>query len=151
MGFYSDADFTPDISVGYLCRRVHQLAQEGLEPMFAREGLTYNQWHALISVYFARGITPATLARDLSYDKGATTRLIDQLEARGWMTRHREHDDRRLVALKLTAAGEELAHRLRHLVFEAWNKWLGDWPDDDIAAAIATLQRLRATLAKATA
>ena len=151
MGFYTDADFTPDISIGYLCKRVHQLGRAGLEPIFAREGLTYVQWHALISIHFDRGTTSAALARDLSYDKGATTRLIDQLEARGWVTRHREHDDRRLVALKLTAEGEELARRLRHLVFEAWNDWLGDWADEDIASAIATLQRLRTTLAKVAA
>ena len=149
MGFYSDADFQPDISVGYLCKRVHQLAQAGLEPLFAREGLTNIQWHALISIWFGRGATSAALARELSYDKGATTRLIDQLEARGWVQRVREHDDRRLVALKLTPTGAAMARRCRHLVFEAWNDWLRDWPDDDIADTIATLQRLRGTLEKA--
>lgn len=148
MGFYSDADFHPDISVGYLAKRVHQMAAAGLEPLFAREGLTNIQWHALIAIHFGRGATPAALARDLSYDKGATTRLIDQLQARGWVMRAREHEDRRLVALKLTPAGEAMARKCRHLVFEAWNGWLRDWPDEDIADAIATLQRLRATLEK---
>ncbi|WP_425228312.1 MarR family winged helix-turn-helix transcriptional regulator [Sphingomonas sp.] len=151
MGFYSDADFTPDISLGFLCKRVHQLAQSGLEPVFAREGLSYVQWHALISIYFDRGTTSAALARDLSYDKGATTRLIDVLEARGWVTRHREHDDRRLVALKLTPEGRQIAHRTRARVLEAWNDWLADWPDADVAHTIATLQRLRGTMEKVTA
>ena len=111
MGFYSDADFLPDSSIGYLCKRVHQLAQAGLEPVFAAENMTFVQWHALLSIYFERATTSAALARDLAYDKGATTRLIDQLEARGWVTRSREHDDRRLVALRLTDEGEALARR----------------------------------------
>ena len=68
MGFYSDADFVPDVSVGYLCKRVHQLAQAGLEPVFAREGLTNVQWHALISIRFGRGTTGAALARDLGIE-----------------------------------------------------------------------------------
>lgn len=151
MGFYTDVAFQPDISVGFLCKRVHQLAQAGLEPLFAREGLTFVQWHALISIFFERGTTSAALARDLSYDKGATTRLIDALEARGWVMRSREHEDRRLVALRLTAEGERVARRCRDRVVAAWNEWLGDWSDADIAATIATLQRLRATLEKVTA
>ena len=151
MGFYSDADFQPDISLGYLSKRIHQLAQAGLEPMFAREGLSYVQWHALISIFFGRGLTSAALARDLAYDKGATTRLIDSLEKRGWVVRAREHDDRRLIALKLTDDGQRLAHRCRDMVIAAWNDWLGDWPDADIDAAVALLQRLRATLERKTA
>lgn len=149
MGFYSDADFAPDISVGYLCKRVAQLSQVGLEPMFAREGLTNTQWHALISIHFGRGATSAALARDLAYDKGATTRLIDQLEARGWVVRSREHDDRRMVALKLTPEGEALARRVRLKLIDAWNDWLADWDDGDVRQAIGTLQRLRATLEQA--
>ncbi|HEU0044340.1 MarR family transcriptional regulator [Sphingomonas sp.] len=146
MGFYCDADFQPDVSVGYLAKRVHQLAQGGLEPLFAREGLTNVQWHALISIYFGRGTTSAKLARDLSYDKGATTRLIDQLELRGWVERARGQGDRRLVALKLTPTGEAVARKCRRLVVRAWNEWLSDWPEQDIVAAIAALQRLRGTL-----
>ena len=146
MGFYSATDFQPDSSVGYLARRVHQLAQIGLEPVFAREGLTNIQWHALISIYFARGTTPIELARDLSYDKGATTRLLDTLETRGWVVRDRATGDRRSISLALTAAGEEVTQRTRLKLIDAWNGWLRDWPHDDVAAAVTTLQRLRDTL-----
>ena len=148
MGFYSDDDFEPDISIGYLVKRVHQQAQVAMEPVFAREGLTFIQWHALISIHFGRGLTCAALARDLGYDKGATTRLIDVLETRGWVVRRREHEDRRMVALKLTPEGQGVAYRCRAGVIEAWNRWLADWPDSDIVETIATLQRLRATMEK---
>lgn len=146
MGFYSATDFEPDCSVGYLARRVHQLAQVGLEPVFAEQGLTNIQWHALISIHFERGTTPIELARDLSYDKGATTRLLDVLEARGWVVRDRTPADRRSIRLALTAAGAEVTQRTRLKLIDAWNGWLGDWPHGDIAAAVATLQRLRDTL-----
>lgn len=146
MSFYSDSDFMPDCSIGYLCKRVHQLAQVGLEPVFTAEGLTFVQWHALLSIHLERGLTCASLARDLAYDKGATTRLIDTLEARGWVARTRGHEDRRLIALKLTAEGERIAHRCRAQVMAAWNGWLGDWPKADVADTIATLQRLRAKM-----
>lgn len=148
MGFYSATDFEPDSSVGYLARRIHLLAQAGLEPVFAAEGLTNIQWHALISIYFAKGVTPAGLARDLAYDKGATTRLLDALEARGWVTRERPRDDRRSVRLGLTREGEAVARHVRLKLIDVWNGWLADWPHDDVAAAIAMLQRVRDTLAE---
>lgn len=141
-----DSRHEPEVSVGYLCKRVAQLSQAGLEPVFAREGLTGIQWQALVSIHFARGRTCATLARDLSYDKGATTRLIDQLEQRGWVVRSREHDDRRLIALKLTGEGERLARGTRAKVVDAWNSWLSDWTAGEVGQALEVLQRLRATL-----
>lgn len=146
MGFYSATDFEPDCSVGYLAKRVHQLAQAGLEPIFAEQGMTFVQWHALVSIHFGRGPTPAALARDLSYDKGATTRLLDSLEAKGWVERVRDGGDRRSLQLRLTPAGDEVARSGRLRVIDAWNRWLADWPDADVAAAVATLQRLRDTM-----
>lgn len=148
MQFYSATDFQPDCSVGYLAKRVHQLAQAGLEPVIAAEGLTFIQWHALVSIYYERGGTPVELARDLSYDKGATTRLLDVLEGRGWIERVRGQDDRRSIRLRLTPEGEAVAVRGRNQVIDAWNGWLADWPHDEIAAAVSTLQRLRETLAE---
>lgn len=146
MTFYSATDFEPDCSVGYLAKRVHQLAKAGLEPALASEGLTYTQWHALVSIYYDRGATPAELARDLNYDKGATTRLLDTLEARGWVERVRGEGDRRSIGLRLTEAGREAARRGRLRVIALWNDWVADWPDADVAAAVAILQRLRDTL-----
>lgn len=146
MNFYSEADFEPDISIGYLAKRVHQLAQAGLEPLLARDGLSYVQWHALVSIWYGRGTTSSALARDLAYDKGATTRLIDQLEGKGLVVRARQAADRRLVTLKLTEAGEAVALKGRARVIGAWNGWLSDWPADEIDRTIATLQRLRGHL-----
>lgn len=146
MEFYSATDFAPDCSIGYLARRVQQLSAAGLEPVFAAEGLTNIQWHALTSIYFGRGATPVELARDLTYDKGATTRLLDVLEARGWIERRRGDDDRRSVKLTLTRAGEAVTRRVRLQVIDAWNGWLADWPHAEAAAAVATLQRVRDTL-----
>ena len=146
MGFYSTTDFRPEVSLGYLARRVQQLAQTGLEPVCAAAGLSYLQWHALVSIHYGRGTTCAALARDLAYDKGATTRLVDVLEDKGWVRRARDGDDRRIVGLTLTAEGERLARDVRDDVIEAWNGWVEDWPAADLAAAIATLQRLHATL-----
>ncbi len=147
MGFYADSEFAPDVSIGYLVRRAHQLGGAALEPVFAAEGLTGIQWQALVSIWFGRGATAAELARDLGHDKGAMTRLVDTLEARGWITRQRTTEDRRCIQLALTEDGAAIALRCKRRIVACWNDWLADWPESDVTTLIVLLRKLRGTLA----
>lgn len=146
MPIYTPEDFSPDVSVGYLAKRISQVSQIGLEPAFVEEGISYLQWCALVSVWYGRAPTCRALAHDLGHDKGATTRLIDTLEERGLVARDRDADDRRVINLVLTAAGSEIAERCMRRVVDLWNGWLGDWAQDDVAQLIGYLQRLRGSL-----
>lgn len=151
MDFYSDSDFFPDWSLGYLTRRIHQLGQSALDPIFAEEGMTASQWSALVAIWFGRGNTCAALAREMAHDKGAMTRLVDTLETRGWVTRERDTDDRRIVNLALTEAGEAATLRCRARIIASWNDWLKDWDRSEVETLIGLLQKLRGTLDVATA
>lgn len=148
MSFYADSTFEPDRSIGYLVRRIHQSGAAAIEPLFAAEGLTGTQWQALVSIWFGRGATAAELARDLGHDKGAMTRLVDQLEERGWVERTRAADDRRCILLELTVEGEAVALRCKKRVLECWNGWLADWPSHEVEMLIGLLQKLRGTIAE---
>lgn len=147
MRFYSADTFGPEMSIGYLVRRVHQLGQDRLAPLFEAEGLTGTHWSALVAVWHGR-TTCADVARELAYDKGATTRLMDTLEAKGWLERDRDLCDRRMVNLRLTPEGERVALRCRDHVIECWNGWLDDWQPGEVETLITLLGRLRDTLAK---
>jgi DNA-binding MarR family transcriptional regulator len=149
MPFYSESAFEPDISIGYLIRRIHQLGGAAIEPVFAAQGLTYTQWQALVSIWFGRGATAADLARDLGHDKGAMTRLVDTLESRGWITRERTAEDRRCVNLSLTDNGVAVALRCKKRVIACWNAWLADWSDEEARTLIRLLQKARTTIAEA--
>ncbi|MCU6455352.1 MarR family transcriptional regulator [Sphingomonas sp. A2-49] len=146
MSFYSDSNFSPENSIGYLVRRSEQLGTAALEPLFAAHDITKTQWSALVALHFNRASTCAEIARDLGHDKGATTRLVDTLEERGWITRARGEDDRRLVKLALTPSGEAIAATVRDEVIGIWNGWLGSWNEKDIVDLTRLLRRLRDTL-----
>ena len=146
MVFYSSDNFMPDCSIGYLVRRAHQIGQGKLDPVFAEEGMTGTQWSAMVSIWVGRAATCAELARDLAHDKGATTRMVDQLEERGWLTRDRDVDDRRFINLALTPTGEAVALKCRERVIACWNAWLADWDRGEIETLIALLAKLRTTL-----
>ncbi len=146
MVFYTKTAFTPECSLGYQARRVHQLGQGLTEPIFADEGMSGTQWSALMSIWTGRATTCADLSRDLSHDKGATTRLVDTLEQRGWVTRSRAADDRRILNLELTTDGEAVAIRCRDRVIDYWNRLLVDWDKTEIETLIGLMQKLRITL-----
>lgn len=146
MAFYCADSFTPDTSVGYLLKVTNQMAATGLEPVFAHEGMSAVQWQVLLALIFDKAATAAELARHLNHDKGAMTRVIDQMETSGWLTRERDPDDRRHIRLALTPEGRAAAHRCRDQVLTCWNDWLADWPRDEVARLVAGLQKLRATL-----
>lgn len=151
MAFYTAADYLPDHSIGYLVRRCHQLGQAAMDPLFAQHGLTSMQWSALVAVMLGRATTCAELAREISYDPGATTRLVDSLEAQGWATRQRDSVDRRVVKLALTEAGTDLARAVLVEAVGLWNGWLADWDAAELSMLIDRLQRLRDTLEAAAA
>lgn len=147
MDYYSESNFTPENSIGYLLRRSEQLGAAVLEPIFVAAGITKTQWSALAALHFNRASTCAEIARDLCHDKGATTRLVDTLEERGWVMRDRDGgEDRRVVRLTLTPAGEHIAGTVRDAVIRVWNHWLSDWEERDILDLIRLLQRLRDTV-----
>lgn len=149
MAYYTAANYFPEQSVGYLIKRNMRFCLEALGPELAEEGITFTQWQALISIHLKRATTGAELAQDMAHDKGATTRLIDLLQQKGWMTRQRDESDRRHIKLALTDAGEEVAKRARLRVIRCWNEWLADWDPADVTALITMLQRLETRLADA--
>ncbi|MGU3390165.1 MarR family winged helix-turn-helix transcriptional regulator [Sphingomonas sp. M1A8_2b] len=147
MTFFTPAEFGPECSLGYLARRVHQIGQSLIEPIFVDEGLSATQWSALMSLLAGRSATCADLARDLSYDKGASTRLVDAMEQHGWVTRSRANDDRRVLNLELTPEGEAIAIRCRDRIVAYWNVLLAQgWSADEIETLIGLLKKLRTTL-----
>lgn len=143
---FTDSTFAPDVSPGYLVRTIHQMSVAAIDKTLAPDGLTATQWMTLVSLYFDHADTCAGLARTMAHDKGAMTRVIDQLEASGLVTRQRDDADRRVVRLSLTDAGRATTTAGKQKVIACWNGFLADWSDQDVGDLIAMLQRLRRTM-----
>ena len=134
--------FTARESPGYLLRRAQQLLNPRVEALFAERELTLTQWIALKLLRDHMVSTGAELARHLGHNSGATTRLIAQLEARGFLQRRRRDDDRRLVALELTEAGKAAVAAMTPVVAGLWRTLLADFSNDEAATMVALLRRL---------
>lgn len=146
MAFYEPDSYTPERSVGYLVKVCSQLGVTVLDRAFAAQGLTTSQWSALMAIHHHIEPTCAVLSRDMAHDKGAMTRMVDALEAKGWVERARSADDRRVVHLSLTTAGLDVTMRCRDVAIDYWNRCLADWSPAEIDDFVDRLQRLRRTL-----
>lgn len=140
--FYRADPYTPEESVGFLMRRVLlSITQETgrrLEP----HGITHAQWQPLIKLLFGKASTVAELARELQMDPGATTRLLDRLEAKGLCRRIRSTTDRRVVNVELTPEGEQVSQHIPRALSEVMNCHLAGFTKSEWLALKGYLRRM---------
>lgn len=101
------------LSVGYLMARARASLLAGLDAEFAPFGLNAMQYAVLKHLADGTARTAADLCRHMYYDTGSMTRILDHLEAKGLLRRERCQDDRRVVFLRVAAAGRAQLPRLR--------------------------------------
>ena len=85
-------------------RTVISLYRPLLEPM----GLTHPQYLVMLALWEAEPLRVSELADRLSLEPATLSPLLKRLEAGGLVTRRRDPDDERAVAITLTPAGRRL-------------------------------------------
>jgi DNA-binding MarR family transcriptional regulator len=127
---YEVETYQPASCVGQLIYRVRAAQMSALDQELAQDPdlapleISAAQY-TIISVLAKRGVdSGAQLCKDLSYDAGAMTRMIDRLEAKGLVNRRRCPEDRRLVKLELTEAGLAALPKLRACSVRVLNRLL---------------------------
>jgi MarR family transcriptional regulator, multiple antibiotic resistance protein MarR len=127
---YDVETYQPASCVGQLMYRVRAAQMSALDQALAQDPdlapleVSASQY-IIISVLAKRGVdSAAQLCKDLSYDAGAMTRMIDRLEAKGLISRRRCPEDRRLVKLELTEAGYAALPKLRACSVRVLNHFL---------------------------
>lgn len=137
-------DCSTNRSPGRLLRRIDKLMTMHVESRFQALELSFMQWVALKVVRDGTAGNAGELARELAITSGATTRMIDVLEARGLLERDRSATDRRVVRVAVTEAGRAAIAALQPPVVEAWNEVLADFGQEEVERMIADLMRLLA-------
>jgi DNA-binding MarR family transcriptional regulator len=111
-------------SIGHQIFAVMTLIRREVESRMAEHGLTDAQWKPLFLLKAGRASTAMELAREMDIDTGAVTRMVDRLEAKGLIERARSDEDRRVVHLRLTTAGEDTAKKIPHILAAVNNDFL---------------------------
>jgi DNA-binding MarR family transcriptional regulator len=122
------------------------LARKALAEEFERElePLGLNVAQALVLLFLAdgRASTSAQMCRMLSHDAGAMTRIVDRLEALGFVRRVRTEHDRRATRLELTKEGKAVYNQVIRVQVDVLNKMLRGFTKAEARTLEALLKRI---------
>ena len=140
--FYRAENYRPEESVGYMMRVIMNHVSQAIEAQLAPTGLTSAQWIPVFKLYMGNANTPAELARSCNLDAGATTRMLDRMEAKGLCERKRSEEDRRVVQLALTEAGTAAAAGIPVILSSVQNAYLAGFSQEEFDTLKSMLRRI---------
>ena len=100
---------------GFILHDVARLLRTTFDRRVKGLGLTRSQWWVLTHLFRNDGITQAALAEMLEVERATLGRLLDRLEAKGWVRREGCTHDRRAKRVYLTEEVEPSMRAMREL------------------------------------
>ena len=139
---YDLESYDPKRSIGGLLGRVRMVIVAALDAELAPLDITAAQFAVLKSIAIEETGSASGLCKDISYDPGAMTRMLDRLERRGLVRRVAHPNDRRTSNLELTAEGEAVYPKLRASAMKVLNRFLHGFTQKEARQLESFLQRM---------
>ena len=126
---------------------ISRLARRAFDARAREIGVTRPQWQVLVVLNRHEGVNQGGLAELLDVEPITVCRMVDRLQEADLVQRRPDPADRRSWRLFLTAKASELLAQLRPLVEQLEVEAFEGIGNDERAAMIVTLDRLRNNLA----
>ena len=101
-----------DDYIGVVISDVARLLRTAFDRRVRRLGITRAQWLVLTRLHRHPGASQSELADMLEVERASAGRMIDRLEANGWVERRARNGDRRVKRVYLTAEAERVHRRI---------------------------------------
>ena len=138
-----------DRNFGFILHDVARLLRVTYDRRMKDLGLTRSQWWVLTYLFRDEGITQSELADVLEVERPTLGRLLDRLEANGWVRREVDASDRRVKRLYLTEAVEPQVRVMRSIAAEVRATALSGLSADEQERFVDTLLALKSNLVAA--
>jgi len=109
------------------------------EPVF---GLTGSQFYILHQLDQKGNCTVGELADSMAVKPSAITAMIDRLDKHGFVVRDRDENDRRVVHIRLTAAGIETLKRVKKYRMGILQHYLSHLTAEELESMIHVFEKL---------
>lgn len=141
--------FDPNRNLGSLVVEISRLMHRNFNRRARKLGLTQTQWQAIACLRRHEGINQAALAELLEIQPISAARLLDRLEASGWIERRRDPRDRRAVQLFITPKTQPVLSELRTAAEQAHAEAVAGLPEAECELVLQVLARIKANLTNA--
>ena len=133
---------------GFLLTDVARLMRTIYDRRVKSLGLTRSQWWVLNNLFRGDGLTQTELADLLEVEKPTLGRLLDRLEAKGWVRREADARDGRVWRVYLTAEVEPAMRTLRTVAAELRRDALAGLGAAESERFVDTLLAIRSNLVR---
>lgn len=138
--------FEVEHTLGWLFHDIHRLMGKSFESRIEGLGLTRSQWRVMISLKREDGLTQTELADVTELEKAPLGKLLDKLEAKGWITRRDDPDDRRARRVYCTAKIEKHLKGIAEAARAMFAEVLAGMREDEVKDLIDRLQSIKRNL-----
>ncbi len=135
-------DFDLSLAPGHLIRRAQQIAVAEFGRATAEHDVTPVQFAFLHAMRQTPGLDQITLANRVAFDAATSGSVIGRLEAKGWVRREADPNDRRRKLLFLTPEGAEALQDMNEAVARAQASMLAPLPAADQKTFMRLLEQL---------
>lgn len=135
-----------DNYIGYTITDVGRLLRTVFERRVRDLGLTRAQWIVIARVHRWPGMSQSEIADLIEIEKASAGRLIDRMEAKGWLERRADPADRRINRLHLTAESERMHKEIWPLAEATVDEALVDLDAAERRALSALLLKVKGRL-----
>lgn len=127
---------------GHLIRRAQQLAVAVFMEETSAFAVTPVQFAILNALIADPGEDQITLANKVAFDAATLGSVIARIEAKGWVSREADPQDKRRKLLWITPDGEAVAHGMRRAVAKAQQRILEPLDSTEREQLTALLEKL---------
>ncbi|MBI5879041.1 MAG: MarR family transcriptional regulator [Chloroflexi bacterium] len=132
-------------------RELHQLVRAYElcnQACLAENGVTASQGYTLLSLPQQGYLSMNDLSEAMGLAGSTMTRYVDQLVERGLVYRESDHEDRRVVRVKLTDRGRELRRVVERAMQEFFKQVLDELREEERSALLRTIEQVARAIEK---
>jgi MarR family transcriptional regulator for hemolysin len=135
-----------DDFIGVVISDVARLLRTAFDRRVRALGITRAQWLVLTRLHRYPGASQTELADMMEVERASAGRMIDRLEANGWVERRAERRDRRIKRVYLTPEAERVHRRIWRVAEATVDEALADLSAREGAQLMKLLTRVKKSL-----
>lgn len=139
-------DLDSNLRFGFLVHDVSRLRRTVVDRALKPIGITRSQWWMLAFLSRRDGMTQTALAADLDLTRVAIGKLVDRLEAGGFVERRNDKADARARRVFLTRPGMKMVGTIRKNIECLESEIMTAVTDEELLRAAETMRKLKSTL-----
>lgn len=127
--------FSLDKSLGFWLYRSHIQVSAALRQVFQDTGydLTPEQWSVLLRLQEQEGLNQSQLGEKTFKDRHNITRILKQLDKRGYIEKRQDEKDKRVFHIYITPLGHDIFNELKPIVLKHRNRVCKGFSKDDLS------------------